>query len=221
MKIILLTKTNHFCRLVKDFCVSHFDDLEIYDGERGKKNPEFFSFENYSCDYLISFLSPWIVPKNVLDNVNKAAINFHPAPPEYPGIGCYNFALYDEVEEYGSTCHYMKEKVDTGEIISVKKFPVLKNETVHSLKEKTLSYMVIQFYEVVNEILNGNELPSSNYSWQRKPYTRKELNDLCEIKLDMNEDEIKKRIKATYYPDMPGPYVFVGGKKFELNNKPV
>ena len=59
-----------------------------------------------------------------------AAINFHPASPEYPGTGCNNFALYENAGEYGVTCHYMAPKADTGKIIKVKRFPVFANDDV-------------------------------------------------------------------------------------------
>jgi hypothetical protein len=38
------------------------------------------------------------------------------------------------------------------------------------------------FYEIMNCILQAKPLPLSEEKWKRKPYTRKELNELCEIK---------------------------------------
>ena len=37
------------------------------------------------------------------DTLKKAknAINFHPAPPKYPGSGCYNFAIYNKDKKIG------------------------------------------------------------------------------------------------------------------------
>ncbi len=66
--------------------------------------------------YIISFVSPWIIPENLLNSAQKAAINFHPGPPDYPGTGCYNFALYEGTKKYGVTAHHMEKKVDTGNI---------------------------------------------------------------------------------------------------------
>ena len=43
---------------------------------------------------------------------------------------------------------------------------------------------------------------------------RKELNALCEITPDMDEQEIKRRIRATSFPGMPGAYVILCGEKF-------
>ena len=60
----------------------------------------------------------------LLKKVNKAAINFHPGPPEYRGTGCVNYALYENSKFYGCTAHLINEKVDNGKIIDVKKFNI-------------------------------------------------------------------------------------------------
>ena len=48
------------------------------------------------------------------------AINFHPGPPEFRGIGCANFALLKNSKYYGSTAHVMEAKVDSGPILMSK-----------------------------------------------------------------------------------------------------
>ena len=66
-------------------------DIDIFYGESFDPFPEKVKKNNY--DLLISYISPWIVPKAVLDKTKRWNINFHPGPPEYPGIGCFNFAI--------------------------------------------------------------------------------------------------------------------------------
>ncbi len=79
---------------------------------------------SWQGDYIISYLSRWVVPAELLERARRAAVNFHPASPDYPGIGCNNFALYENAAEYGVTCHHMAPRVDSGEIIAVRRFPV-------------------------------------------------------------------------------------------------
>lgn len=158
----------------------------------------------------------------MLARAKVAAINFHPGPPEYPGIGCTNFAIYNQESTFGITCHYMAAKVDTGEIIVVRRFPLFKTDSVYSLTQRCYAYVLTLFYEIVSSILEGNPLPKSEETWQRKPYKRKELNELCQISPNMNSEEIKKRIHATSFPGMPGAYVEIEGYKFmwaEENNR--
>jgi methionyl-tRNA formyltransferase len=128
-----------------------------------------------------------------------AAINFHPGPPEYPGIGCTNFAIYNNADVFGITCHHMEAKVDTGDIVAVKRFPVFENDTVYSITQRCYSEILYTFYELLYLLMNGENLPASTEKWLRQPYLRKELNELCRLTTDMDREEIERRIKATTY----------------------
>ena len=189
-----------------------FPNSLIIFGKRGDKLPEDLNF--WKGDYIFSYLSPWIIPQSLLNRAKYGGINWHPGPPEYPGIGCTNFAVYNNEETFGITCHYMNGKVDTGKIIEVKGFRILENDTVYSITQKCYSLIIVSFYQVIDHIIHGHRpiLPSGE-SWKREPYTRKELNELCEIKADMTDKEIDRRIKATTY-DKPWAVVNVKGKKF-------
>lgn len=180
-------------------------------GTRGEKFPEDLSF--WKGDYIFSYLSPWIIPKHLLENAEKGAINWHPGPPEYPGIGCTNFAIYHDEKEFGITCHHMLSKVDTGKIIEVKRFAVLEHDSVFSITQKCYSLILNSFYRIIEKIATNEPLPVSQEDWKRKPYTRKELNALCEIKPDMSLDEIQRRIRATTY-DRPWAFVEIQRVRF-------
>lgn len=147
-----------------------------------------------------------------------AAINFHPGPPEYPGIGCNNFALYEGAKEYGVTCHHMAAQVDTGAIIAVKRFPIFATDDVAGLLLRTYEYQLVLFYDIVSLILEGKPLPESEEKWARKPFTRKEFNDLTRITPNMSKEEIAKRIRATTF-DVWRPCVELGGFVFELKKE--
>ena len=144
-------------------------------------------------------------------------MNFHPATPKYGGIGGYNFAIYNEDEEYGVLCHEMTKKIDTGKIIKVKRFPLNGNETVMELKEKSMKQLLELFHEIIDIIKKDGILPVSNEKWSRKPYTREEFQQLCRLSHDMPREELLKRIRATYYPEGPDyPYFEIEGKKIPL-----
>ena len=182
-------------------------------GTRGDRWPENIGLRE--CDYIISYRSNWIIPEYLLKNANIASIKFHPGSPDYPGIGCTNFALYESSKEYGVTCHHMESKVDTGRIISVKSFPISSTDTVATLTSKTYDIQLVQFFEVMELILNGEELPKSEQQWQRKAYTRKELDELGRIIPTMSKNEIARRIRATSYKKWQ-PILNIHGFIFEL-----
>ena len=108
----------------------------------------------------------------------------------------------------------MEPKVDTGAIVSVNRFPIHASETVSSLLLKTYDSQLELFYKIIKIILKGEELPISKDKWTRKPFTRSEFNKLSIITLDMDREEIKKRIKATSHKSWQ-PQIKIGGFLFE------
>ncbi len=171
-------------------------------------------------DYIISYLYPHIVPGAILANASRAAINFHPGPPEYPGIGCTNQALYRNESIFGVTCHHMAQKVDTGNVIAVRRFPVTLDDDVFSLTQRCYEEIEILFFEIANIVANNDALPiAPNEHWTRQPFTREELNDLCRIEHDMTVDEVERRIRAVTFPDAPGAYIEFHGYKFCVSHE--
>lgn len=217
MKIKLFAKEKLGLNEVIEFLKIFTNDLEIYIGNVKDPFPE--EAKNNECDLIISYLSPWIIPKDILKLAKKYAINFHPGPPEYPGIGCTNFALYNNENSFGVTCHIMDEKVDSGEIIMVKRFKVVENDNVKTLTDRCYAYILTMFYEIINNFFEKGELISCGEKWQRKPFTRKELDELSKIEVNMSIEEVTKRIRATYYSGMPYPFLEIGNYKFIYHNK--
>lgn len=216
MKIALFTKKNKpTVKKVIEYLRTHSDDFALYEGIRGDTFPQ--ETDSFSPDILISYISPWIIPKEVLDKTRLSNINFHPGPPDYPGIGCFNFAIYNNERNYGVTAHLMEEKVDRGRIIGIKKFHLSESDSVYSLSVKSYEHMLSLFYEVMDFVIKNKAFPICNETWKVKPYTRKELEDLCKIQPTMQKEEIERRIKATTYPHMPCAYVELFNHRFEYN----
>jgi methionyl-tRNA formyltransferase len=203
------------CNKALKFVKKSFSDVEYYLGKWGDPLPEDIGWWN--GDYVISYLSRWVIPEYLIKKAKKAAINFHPASPSYPGIGCNNFALYEDAKEYGVTCHHMAAKVDTGKIIAVKRFPLFSTDDVSSLLLRTYDFQLTLFYEIIGKIINGEDLPLSEEQWERKPFSRKEFNELSKITPDMDFMEIKKRIRSTNFMQFK-PIIEIGEYAFELKN---
>ncbi|MDR2131978.1 MAG: hypothetical protein LBP30_01390 [Clostridiales Family XIII bacterium] len=214
--LFLGKKNDDHCHRALEFIQKNFANVTYCLGEWGDPLPE--SIALWDGDYIVSYLSRWIVPEYVIKKAKKAAINFHPASPAYPGIGCNNFALYENASEYGVTCHHMDKKVDTGDIIAVKRFPVFLTDDVASLLLRTYHFQLVLFYEIVEKIIKGEELPISTEKWERKPFSRKEFNELRKITPGMDNAEIGKRIRATNYMKFK-PTVEIGEYIFELKTE--
>lgn len=176
-----------------DFCRRNFSTVGVYLGKWGDPFPA--GIQSSEWDYIICYLSRWIVPADML-NQAKLAINFHPGPPEYPGYGCNNFAIYEGAREYGVTCHHMAPRVDTGAVIAVKRFPVLASDDGGTLLVRAYDYQLVLFYRIVGLLVQGGELPRSESTWTRKPFTRNQFDELRRITADMTDEEVARRKKA-------------------------
>jgi len=217
LSILFLGKKNDaYTKEAHSHLVKLFSDVKIFLGDWGDPLPK--EIKEWRGDYIISYLSRWILPNSIMNESRKAAINFHPASPEYPGIGCNNFALYEESETYGVTCHHMTESVDSGDIIAVTRFAINESDTVDSLLKRTYTHQFDLFKEIIYYIKEDQVLPSSEEKWSRKPFTRSEFNQLSRITSSMSEDEVRKRIRATSYKNWQ-PYFKIGNFNFEYKEK--
>jgi len=215
-KVLMLCDKGN--RLV-DTAVEYFrcmlgEDLTVYRGRPGNNLPEDIGWQE--CDYLISFFSPWIIPAFLIKKASRGAIGFHPGPPEYTGVGCLNFALYENASTYGVTCHFLNNTT-YGSIISVKRFKVHSKDTVATLLERTSTYMLSLFYDIAELILTQKELPlADKEQWTGKSTTRKDFDNLCELSLNMNKEEVERRIRATFSTGVSNPKIYLHGYPFDF-----
>jgi len=217
IKVLFFGKKDHWAtKLCRDFLNSNNIQTQSYIGMRGDKFPEDVGWLEF--DLLISFSSPWVIPKFLLDKPKVAALNFHPGPPEYPGIGCTNFAIYNEENVFGVTCHHMNEAVDTGQIVKVRRFPIFDEDGVKELTDRCYHHLYALFVDVVGGVVLGDELITAKEEWTRKPYTRQQLNELCRLELSMSADEMARRIRALKFPGYPGAFVELNGIRFDVQD---
>lgn len=203
---------DEYCLRALRFCQERFDQVTFCLGKWGDPLSE--EIRLWEGDYIISYLSRWVVPPDLLGRARKAAINFHPASPEYPGIGCNNFALYEGAREYGVTCHHMAPKVDTGRIVAVRRFPIYPQDDVAELLQRTYEHQIELFLEIVGRIAEGKDLPVSEETWTRPPFTRAQFNELFVIRPEMSREEIARRVRAVSYGPWQ-PYIELHGFRFE------
>jgi methionyl-tRNA formyltransferase len=212
MKILFLGKKDdpHGLR-ARDFCQRVLGETSAYFSSWGDALPE--DVRRWRGDLIIGYLGRWIVPPDVVGHATHGAINFHAGPPEYPGIGCQNFALYEGAGEYGVVCHHMSPDVDTGQIIAVSRFAMFEADDVSSLLVRSYDYMLTLFHEVMSTFAATGKFPVSSESWKRKAFTRKELNDLSVIPLDASREEIARRRRALTF-GVFAPYIELHGVRF-------
>jgi len=215
-------KCNATQKLLNDLITYEFDVTYIKSSRRGENlSDDILLWEG---EYIICFRSLFILPKILIEKANIAAINFHPGPPEYPGSGCINFALYDEVSQYGVTAHIMNELVDNGQILEVRNFPVTSSDNLSSVLARTHSELLNLCADFISGIYSQGEIfikdkitKSETKEWNGKARHSRELDALQRISVDISEKELKRIIRATYIKEYP-PKIELHGFKFILEH---
>ena len=113
---------------------------------------------DWKGDYIFSFRSKYIIPNILLNKTKIAAINFHPGPPNYRGIGCINFSILNNEKYYGLTCHYISKKIDNGKIIDVKRFKLNLKDSIDQILSKTYKLQLNQFKYVIRSLKKSNTI---------------------------------------------------------------
>ncbi len=126
-------------------------------------------------DWIISFKSDLVLSRATLARAKKGAINFHPNPPKYRGVGGYWWALHNGDDVFGVTCHHMDERIDHGAIIATEDFPIRPGETVESLRHRAAIHSLSLLNEALDTIVSGKPLTSCGAKWEPHLYTYQEL----------------------------------------------
>ena len=213
-------KCNATDELLRKLIRYGFDVTFVTSHKRAEDLPE--DIYSWGGEYILCFRSLFVLPERLIDRASIAAINFHPAPPEYPGSGCINFALYDEVNEYGVTAHIMNELVDNGEILEVRRFPVTLFDNLPTVLSRTHSELFNLCSDFITGIYSDGEnflrkkfAASETEVWRGNARLLKELDAMLKIDVNVSEKELKRIIRATHIKGYP-PKIELHGFTFRL-----
>ena len=173
-------------------------------------------------DFIISYRSSIILKNKDISLAKIAAINLHPGSPKYRGIGCLNYALYNNEKKYGFTIHLINKKIDYGKILFVKYFFIKKSDTVASLLEKThkqcIKYSKVFFKDILKDAsrINFYKKKFNNEKWSKIIKNKKKLNKFYRI-TNFDVKEVDRKVRATEFINFK-PFIQIGTNKFILKN---
>ena len=210
MKVLLFGRDgcNSSRKLYKQLVKYNFEVTYVESTKRSKLLSE--EILSWHGDYILSFRNLYFLPKDLLSAANKLAINFHPGPPEYPGSGCINFALYNNEKTFGVTSHLMNEFIDNGKIIKAVRFEVKPNDNLDTLLKKTHKELEILAMETIEKIYNDEQNfidkiinNPATIAWRGKGRKMIEVDKLQNIPLETSKQELEKIIRSCHSEDFP------------------
>jgi methionyl-tRNA formyltransferase len=213
VKIIFIVSANEkYDYVIKNICTQN--KIIFFKKKQFKKKIIEFYLKN--IDYLLSIFSNIIVPKSYLKMPKQMCINLHPGIlPFYRGINVISGVIFNKERFTGLTLHKMEEKIDSGEIILIKKININNHETAFTLANKLKKKVpgLINFF--FNKKIKKNKiLLHSNNSNLCKKFPKYIPNNGL-MNLNENALDILNIFKASFY----GPYISSWGKlKININN---
>jgi len=172
-------------------------------------------------DLVISFGFWKRIKKPLIELPKIGCINFHPAPlPEYRGMGgVYNFAIYENLHQWGVSAHFVDKSFDTGDLIKVTKFDIdPEKETAFSLSQKSQSALLRLFKEVIDTVYKTGSLPRIPQGKGRY-ISKQDFEQLRKIQPSDSLEEINRKIRAFWCPPYGGASIEIQGKEFTLINE--
>jgi len=159
-------------------------------------------------DITFSILTDYIFKQEDIKRCKYGIINLHPAIlPDYRGCNSYAHAIMNGEKEYGVTIHYINPKIDCGEIIKVRKFPILSDDTGKDVYDKAQPIALEMFENIVTLIiksaLKGKKVKNYKQNDKKaKYYNRFSLINLKKIYLfdHVDFDALYDRVRALDFP---------------------
>lgn len=149
--------------------------------------------------------------KDEIKHFNGQCINIHPAPPEFPGMGGLNWAIYNQQKTFGITIHLMNDIIDNGTILNVVPSAIYPEDTNISLSSRVYRQRLDILKSLCITLSSSSfmqlldSFPKNNYSWGTRTYFSYELDDMQVFDLNEhnNTSQLIHRIKAFHTQRFP------------------
>jgi len=170
MRLGIFTKQVHVEKIV-----NYLNSIDFSDYFISTSREEIMA---YNFDIGISYCFPYILKGKELEKAKW--YNFHPALlPKYKGKYNYADAIKDGVLSYGVALHEIDEGIDTGKLITIKKFsltskPINSNE----LGNITHYYLFQLFKETIKRFITCKDC-GGLIDWTTKKYKCSDCSGYC------------------------------------------
>ena len=158
-----------------------------------------------------------ILKKHILNIPKKGVINMHGGLlPKYRGGSPLNWQLINGEKYFGITILFANEGIDTGDILTFKKFKLEDHYTINHITKIANKYFPILLIKILNNfnyyLINKIKQKKGSYFKQRKPKDGKILFH------EMKNKRIINFVNALLPPLFPGAFIIYKKKKYIINN---
>lgn len=139
---------------VKEYALTQ--NIPVYQPERMRGEEPLALLRSLAPDLTVVAAYGQILPQEILDVPRLGSVNVHASVlPKYRGAAPINRAILDGETETGVTIMHMAKKLDAGDIISVRKTPILPEDNAETLFEKLAVLGAELLSETIPQLADG------------------------------------------------------------------
>lgn len=155
-----------------------------------------------------------ILPKSVLDYPKYGCINLHVSLlPKYRGAAPMQRAIMEGERETGVTVMHMDVGLDTGDIISVRKFPIGPEDNFEDIHDRSALVGGELLSETINEIAAGTAKRVKQNDAEATYAAKIEKSD-AKIDFTRSAEELDCIIRGV--TPIPGAFAYLNGKMLKI-----
>ena len=174
---------------------------------------------NIDPDIIVVVAFGKILPLSVLEYPKHGCVNLHVSLlPKYRGAAPMQRAIMAGDEETGVTVMYMNEGLDTGDIISVEKFPIEPTDNFENIHDKSAVIGGTLLSKTLFDIEAGRakRIPQDE---ALATYAAKIEREDCKIDFTKSAKELDATIRGV--TPIPGAFAYLNGKMLKITKAAV
>lgn len=171
--------------------------------------------KQYDPDLIVVVAYGKILPLSVLEYPKFGCVNLHVSLlPKYRGAAPMQRAIMEGEKETGVTVMYMAEGLDTGDIISVEKFPILPEDDFEAIHDRSAEVGGVLLSKTIGEIFIGTSkrIPQDD---TLACYAAKVEKEDARIDFTLPAAKLDCIIRGT--TPIPGAFAYHNGKMLKIN----
>lgn len=171
--------------------------------------------DEYKPEIIVVVAYGKILPLNVIEYPKFGCVNLHVSLlPKYRGAAPMQRAIMEGEKETGVTVMYMAEGLDTGDIISVSKFPILPEDDFEAIHDRSAEVGGALLSETIENIYNGTagRIPQDD---SLACYAKKVEKDDCKIDFALSAKALDCIIRGV--TPIPGAFAYHNGRMLKIN----
>ena len=171
--------------------------------------------EQYKPEIIVVVAYGKILPLNVIEYPKYGCVNLHVSLlPKYRGAAPMQRAIMEGESETGVTVMYMAEGLDTGDIISVERFPILPEDDFEAIHDRSAEVGGKLLSETIEKIYLGcaDRIQQDD---SLACYAKKVEKEDCKIDFTLPAARLDCIIRGV--TPIPGAFAYLGGKMLKIN----